>query len=67
MKWYEVESGKGGDCLYTDVAQIKLGCLVRTYGWETTNFETAMGVGLVFVPGAELEDFGLEPLTSREK
>jgi hypothetical protein len=57
MRWHEIESPRRGESLYTDVAEVAGGCLVRTYGWENNNFETAMGVGLVFIPGVSLSDF----------
>ena len=58
IKWYQVAIDDGD--IYTDVAKVLGGCLVRTYGWETKNFETAMGMGIVFVPGATLADFGID-------
>jgi hypothetical protein len=58
MMWHHLAVDEGD--IYTEVAKAPGGCLVRTYGWERKNFETAMGMGLVFIPGASLADFGVD-------
>jgi hypothetical protein len=59
MKWHRIEEPNDGEGMCTDVAKAADGVFVRTHSWYEPG-DSAMCVALVFVPGAQLRDFGLD-------